>query len=129
MKKIIAIIISVIMIMGIMPVTSFAATEEIALVQIGDIKAPVAGAHPDYVATYGSGYNFITEFDKTSEELLTVISNSKSNYIYIVTDDNAKRRELIKIIPEYCGIFCNSNPFGLGMLTQILREPQFLETR
>ena len=63
MKKIIAIIISVIMIMGIMPVTSFAATEEIALVQIGDIKAPVAGAHPDYVATYGSGYNFITEFD------------------------------------------------------------------
>ena len=78
-----------------------------------------------------NGYrtSFITEFDKTSEELLMAISNSKSNYIYIVTDDNAKRRELIKIIPEYCVIFCNSNPFGLGMLTQILREPQFLETR
>ena len=78
-----------------------------------------------------NGYrtNFITEFDKTSEELLTAISNSKSNYIYIVTDDNAKRRELIKVIPEHCGIFCDSNPFGLGMLTQILREPQFLEIR
>ena len=62
MKKIIAIIISVIMIMGIMPVTSFAA-QEIALVQVGDIKSPVVGAHPDYVATYGSGYNFTTEFD------------------------------------------------------------------
>ena len=73
--------------------------------------------------------NFITEFDKTSEELLTAISNSKSNYIYIVTDDTSKRRELIKVIPEYCGIFCDSNPFGLGMLKQILREPQFLETR
>ena len=78
-----------------------------------------------------NGYrtNFITEFDKTIEELLMAISNSKSNYIYIVTDDNAKRRKLIKVIPEYCGIFCNSNPFGLGMLTQILREPQFLEIR
>ena len=78
-----------------------------------------------------NGYrtSFIMEFDKTSEELLKVISNSKSNYIYIVTDDNAKRRELIKVIPEHCGIFCDSNPFGLGMLTQILREPQFLETR
>ena len=77
-----------------------------------------------------NGYrtNFITEFDKTSEELLMAVSNSKSNYIYIVTDDNAKRHELIKVLPEYCGIFCNSNPFGLGMLTQILREPQFLGT-
>ena len=78
-----------------------------------------------------NGYrtNFITEFDKTREELLTAISNSKSNYIYIVTDDDTKRRELIKVIPEHCGIFCDSNPFGLGMLTQILKEPQFLETR
>lgn len=77
----------------------------------------------------GHHYGFITEFDKTIEELLMAISNSKSNYIYIVTDDNAKRRKLIKVLPEYCGIFCDSNPFGLGMLTQILREPQFLETR
>ena len=78
-----------------------------------------------------NGYrtSFITEFDKTSEELLMAISNSKSNYIYIVTDDNAKRRELIKIIPEYCGIFCDSNPFGFGMLTQILREPKLKEIR
>ena len=77
-----------------------------------------------------NGYrtSFITEFDKVNEELLMSISNSKSNYIYIVTDDNAKRRELIKLLPEYCGIFCNSNPFGLGMLTQILKEPQFLGT-
>lgn len=77
----------------------------------------------------GHHYGFITEFDKTSEELLVAIANSKSNYIYILTDDNAKRRKLIKVIPEYCGIFCDSNPIGLGMLMQILRKPQFLETR
>ena len=78
-----------------------------------------------------NGYrtNFITEFDKTIEELLMAISNSKSNYIYIVTDDNAKRRKLIKVIPEYCGIFCDSNPFGLGIVTQILREAKLIETR
>ena len=77
----------------------------------------------DLIFTKNDGsIGFITEFDKTKEELLEAISKSMSNYIYIVTDDNAKRRELIKIIPEYCGIFCNSNPFGLGMLTQILRE-------
>ena len=58
-----------------------------------------------------NGYrtNFITEFDKTIEELLMAISNSKSNYIYIVTDDNAKRCKLIKVIPEYCGIFWSWN--------------------
>ncbi len=62
MKKFISLLISVIMILGIMPLTSFAATE-ISIVQIGDIALPVAGQTPDYVATYGSGYNFTTEFD------------------------------------------------------------------
>lgn len=62
MKKFIALLITVIMLMGIMPLNAFAA-QEIAIVQVGDIKAPVAGANPDYVATYGSGYNFTTEFD------------------------------------------------------------------
>lgn len=84
----------------------------------------------DLIFTKNDGsIGFITEFDKTKEELLEAISKSMSNYIYIVTDDNVKRRKLIKVIPEYCGIFCDSNPFGLGMLTQILREPQFLEIR
>ena len=62
MKKIIALLISFIIIFGIMPVNAFAATE-LSIVQIGDIASPVAGQTPDYVATYGSGYNFTTKFD------------------------------------------------------------------
>ncbi len=62
MKKFIALLISVIMILGIMPLTAFAATE-LSIVHIGDIASPVAGQTPDYVATYGTGYNFTTKFD------------------------------------------------------------------
>ena len=62
MKKIIALLISVIMLLSVMPLNAFAATE-LSLVHIGDIASPVAGQTPDYVATYGSGYNFTTEFD------------------------------------------------------------------
>ncbi|MBR3868772.1 MAG: dockerin type I repeat-containing protein [Clostridia bacterium] len=62
MKKYIALLISVIMILGIMPVNAFAA-DVIATVKIGDISAPVAGEKPDYVATYGTGYNFTKKFD------------------------------------------------------------------
>ncbi len=62
MNKIIALLISVIIILGIMPLNAFAA-DVISTVKIGDISAPVAGEKPDYVATYGKGYNFTTKFD------------------------------------------------------------------
>ena len=68
---------------------------------------------------------FVLEKDKTKGELLSCIDKAKQkyDYIFVVIDDSSKRRELIKIIPEYCGIFCNSNAFGLGWVTQILRQP------
>ncbi|MBR5234564.1 MAG: hypothetical protein IKW03_10165, partial [Clostridia bacterium] len=62
MKKFITLLISVVMIFGMMPLNAFAA-DVISTVKIGDISAPVAGEKPDYVATYGSGYNFTTTFD------------------------------------------------------------------
>lgn len=70
----------------------------------------------------GFKITFIPEFDRTKEELLSAISKSESDFIYVVTNDNRKRRELLKIIPDYCGIFFNGNPFGLGFLSMILKE-------
>ncbi len=68
--------------------------------------------------------NFIIEFDKSKEDLLKCIHKAKSryDYIYVVINDSSKHRELEKIIPDYCGIFCNSNAFGTGNVTQIFRE-------
>lgn len=67
---------------------------------------------------------FIAEFDRTREELLEVISKSESDFVYVVTDDNGKRRELLTGIPDYCGILCYGNPFGLGFLYMVLKEPK-----
>ena len=67
---------------------------------------------------------FIFEFDKTVDEMLSCIEKAKevSQYIYIVIDDDSKYRNLKKIVPEFCGIFCNSNAFKLGMVTQIKKQ-------
>lgn len=72
----------------------------------------------------GAKITFITEFDKTHDELLKRIAAIKSDYIYVVTDDNAKRQTLIKAIPKKCGILCYGNPFGLGCVYQVLKEPK-----
>lgn len=76
----------------------------------------------------GETIGFIFEFDKTIEEILSCIEKAKENvlYIYIVIDDDAKYRNLKKIVPEFCGIFCNSNAFGLGMVTKIMRQAAFI---
>ena len=68
--------------------------------------------------------NFIIGCDKSKEDLLKCIHKAKSryDYIYVVINDSSKHRELEKIIPDYCGIFCNSNAFGTGNVTQIFRE-------
>ena len=71
---------------------------------------------------------FIFEFDKTVNEMLSCIEKAKEKvqYIYIVIDDDSKYQRLKKILPEFCGIFCNSNTFGLGMVTQIMRQADFI---
>ena len=79
----------------------------------------------------GEATGFIFEFDKTVEEILSCIEKAKENvqYIYIVIDDDAKYRNLKKIVPEFCGIFCNSNAFGLGMVTQIMKRATFISKK
>ena len=71
---------------------------------------------------------FIYESDKTVDELLFCIENAKERvqYIYIVIDDASKYRNLEKTVPGFCGVFCNSNAFGLGMVIQILKQATFI---
>ena len=71
---------------------------------------------------------FVFEFDKTTGELISCIENAKEKvqYIYIVIDDDSKYQRLKKLVPEFCGVFCNSNAFGLGMVTQIKRQATIL---
>lgn len=76
----------------------------------------------------GETTGFIFEFDKTVNEMLSHIEKAKEKvqYIYIVIDDDSKCRSLKKVLPVFCGIFCNSNAFGLGMVTQIMRKATFI---
>ena len=57
---------------------------------------------------------FILETNKSRDELLTCIyeATEKYDYIFVVINDSSKRRELIKNIPKFCGVFCDSNAFG-----------------
>ena len=82
-------------------------------------------------ATFSEGeksIGFVFEFDKTTGELLSCIEKAKEKvqYIYIVIDDDSKYQRLKKLVPEFCGVFCNSNAFGLGMVTQIKRQATIL---
>ena len=76
----------------------------------------------------GETTGFIFEFDKTVNEMLSHIEKAKEKvqYIYIVIDDDSKCRSLKKVLPVFRGIFCNSNAFGLGMVTQIMRKAAFI---
>lgn len=76
----------------------------------------------------GETTGFIFEFDKTVDDMLSCVEKAKEkvHYIYIVTNDDSKYRSLKKVLPEFCGIFCNSNAFGLGMITQIMRKAAFV---
>ncbi|MBO7217503.1 MAG: hypothetical protein J6V50_02250 [Clostridia bacterium] len=69
-------------------------------------------------------YGFITEIERAENEIKDVITKAESacDYLYVVTNDNARRRELIKIIPSYCGILCYGDSFGLGHLYQVLKD-------
>ena len=76
----------------------------------------------------GETTGFIFEFDKTVNEMLSCIEKAKEKvqYIYIVIDDGSKIRNLKKFLPNFCGIFCNSNAFDLGMVTQIIKQATFI---
>ena len=68
---------------------------------------------------------FIFEFDKDDEKLefKMIFSKDICNYVYVVTDDSKKQKELLdKIMDEY-GLLCYSNSFGLGYVYQIFKEP------
>lgn len=70
---------------------------------------------------------FVAEFDKSELELRSNIASmvqNKIDYIYVVTNDNGKRQELLKVIPDYCGILCYGDIFGLGFLYMVLKEPK-----
>lgn len=77
----------------------------------------------------GKSTGYIYEFSRTPEEMLLCIENAKQrvDYIYIMTDDSSKYRELLKSLPEFCGIFCDSNAYGMGMVTQILRPAELIK--
>ena len=69
---------------------------------------------------------FILEFDKDDEQLMfkMVFSRSLCDYVYVVTDDSKKRKDLTdKIMDEY-GLFCYSDSFGLGYVYQVFKEPK-----
>lgn len=70
--------------------------------------------------------NFIPELNRSKEELLCCIhkSREKYDYIYLVINNSSKRSKLEKFLPDYCGIICFSNSFGLGNTTQIFRKPK-----
>ena len=76
----------------------------------------------------GETTGFIFESDKTVNELLSCIENAKEKvqYIYIVIDDDSKYRSLEKTVPGFCGVFCNSNAFGLGAVIQIMKQATFI---
>ena len=70
---------------------------------------------------------FITEFDRSKTELIYKIASAKReniDFIYVVTNDNGKRRELLTVIPDCCGILCCGDSFGLGFLYMVLKEPK-----
>lgn len=76
----------------------------------------------------GKSTGFIFEFDKDEELLKEKIAISKSvcDYIYVVIDDNKKRKEIADKIPKECGIWCYSDSFGLGAIYQVLKEASLL---
>ena len=71
-------------------------------------------------------YAFLTEIDKTAEELKMQTAALKSfyDYVYIITNDRQKRKYIEETAIKGVGIMCDSNPFGLGQMFEILREAE-----
>ena len=81
-------------------------------------------------ATFSEGEKQLVLFSNLAKLLVSCFlaqkRQKKVQYIYIVIDDDSKYQSLKKLVPEFCGFFCNSNAFGLGMVTQIKRQAAFI---
>ena len=73
-------------------------------------------------------YAFLTEIDKTSEELKMQTAALKSfyDYVYIITNDRQKRKYIEETAIKGVGIMCDSNPFGLGQMFEVLKQAELL---
>jgi hypothetical protein len=73
-------------------------------------------------------YAFLTEIDKTSEELKMQTATLKCfyDYIYVITNDRQKRKCIEETTIKGVGIMCNSNPFGLGQMFEVLKQAELL---
>lgn len=73
-------------------------------------------------------YAFLTEIDITPEELKKRTASLKHfyDYIYIVTNDRNKKKYIEETATKGVGIMCDSNPFGLGQMFEILKEAELL---
>lgn len=73
-------------------------------------------------------YAFLTEIDKTAEELKMQTAALKSfyDYVYIITNDRQKRKYIEETAIKGVGIMCDSNPFGLGQMFEILKQSQLI---
>lgn len=67
---------------------------------------------------------FILEFDKNDEQLMfkMVFSGSLCDYVYVVTDNLKKCKDLADKIMDKYGLLCYSDSFGLGYTYQLFRE-------
>ncbi len=74
-------------------------------------------------------YGFITEFDRDEKMLKSKSKTARDfcDYIYIVTDDNAKRKYIQDNTVKGTGILCYGNSFGLGYIYQVLREAELIK--
>lgn len=74
-------------------------------------------------------YAFLSEIDLSPEELKTKVDSLSYfyNYIYIATNDRKKKKYIESNAIKGVGIVCDSNPFGLGQLFEVLKEAKELQ--
>lgn len=74
-------------------------------------------------------YGFITEFNLDTKGLKSMSKYAREfcDYIYIVTDDNAKRKYIADNTAKDAGIFCCGDIYGLGYVYLTLREAKLIK--
>lgn len=73
-------------------------------------------------------YAILTEIDKSAKELKTQTATLKSffDYVYVIINDRQKRKYIEETAIKGVGIMCDSNPFGLGQMFEILKQSQLI---
>ena len=74
-------------------------------------------------------YAFLSEIDLSPEELKAKVDSLSYfyNYIYIATNDRKKKKYIESNAIKGVGIVCDSNPFGLGQIFEVLKEAELLD--